>query len=104
MIYERIAYMCPLGELTMVSDGKALTALSFQGEKYEAAVVEESQTDRKAAAMEEAKRLDRTVVDIEEFLMDNQTAGASEKRVHMVQKKGNTVRKRGRNAGWIQRK
>lgn len=28
----------------MVSDGKALTALSFQGEKYEAAVVEESQT------------------------------------------------------------
>lgn len=76
----RKSYPSPLGELTMVSDGKALTALSFQGEKYEAAVVEESQTDRKAAAMEEAKRLDRTVVDIEEFLMDNQTAGASEKK------------------------
>lgn len=40
----RKSYPSPLGELTMVSDGKALTALSFQGEKYEAAVVEESQT------------------------------------------------------------
>ncbi len=39
----RKSYPSPLGELTMVSDGKALTALSFQGEKYEAAVVEESQ-------------------------------------------------------------
>ena len=80
MLYQK-SYPSPLGELTMVSDGKALTALSFQGEKYNAAVsAEESRTDRKAAAMEEAKRLDRIVVDIEEFLMDNQTAGVSEKK------------------------
>lgn len=89
----RKSYPSPLGELTMVSDGKALTALSFQGEKYNAALsaeefrtdrktaaVEEVRTDRKAAAVEEAKRLDRIVVDIEEFLTDNQAAGASEKK------------------------
>ena len=86
MLYRK-SYHSPLGELTMVSNGKALTALSFQGEKYNAALsaeeartdrktaaVEEVRTDRKAAAVKEAKRLDRIVVDVEEFLMDSQAA------------------------------
>jgi len=33
MLYRK-SYRSPLGEMTMVSDGKALTALSFQGQKY----------------------------------------------------------------------
>ncbi len=36
MLYRR-DYHSPLGELTMVSDGKGLTALSFQGQKYDKA-------------------------------------------------------------------
>lgn len=33
MLYRK-SYHSPLGEMTMVSDGTALTALSFQGQKY----------------------------------------------------------------------
>lgn len=37
MLYRR-SYHSPLGEMNMVSDGKALTALSFQGQKYDKAI------------------------------------------------------------------
>ena len=36
MLYKR-SYHSPLGELTMISDGKGLTVLSFQGQKYDRA-------------------------------------------------------------------
>ena len=34
MLYKR-KYHSPLGEMTMISDGKGLTALSFRGQKYD---------------------------------------------------------------------
>lgn len=34
MLYRR-SYHSPLGEMTMVSDGKGLTALSFRGQRYD---------------------------------------------------------------------
>lgn len=34
MLYRR-KYSSPLGEMTMISDGKGLTALSFRGQKYD---------------------------------------------------------------------
>lgn len=36
MLYKR-KYYSPLGEMTMISDGKGLTALSFRGQKYDKA-------------------------------------------------------------------
>ena len=38
MLYRR-AYHSPLGVMAMVSNGKALTALSFQGQKYAVAAI-----------------------------------------------------------------
>ncbi|MDE6926127.1 MAG: methylated-DNA--[protein]-cysteine S-methyltransferase [Acetatifactor sp.] len=43
MLYRRI-YHSPLGEMTMVSDGKALTALSFQGQKYAETAANDEET------------------------------------------------------------
>lgn len=42
MLYKK-KYNSPLGEMTMVSDGKGLTALTFRGQKYDVAEVSEEE-------------------------------------------------------------